>query len=360
MIAHLFTHGSGKTTRGQAILLGSLLLLLSVALWGFMLWEWRQAIRDQRRIAVPCQITQSEVTIDHKQGKRRENPYAFAVAYRFTLGGSERFGHGYDDAKNHTTDDAAEAFGLARKYPPGAAATCYVDPDDGSDTRLVPRKRSTYDCSFIAVSVALYLVIRYAVIPMFRYRPTNEEDAGKKERRERIMVAIFQLLMTVATAWLLVIPVINALRARGWTPTPCEIVSSELISRMVSGGEVHFTGYHPDVCFKYEIAGVTYHSNAFNFTDFMTPMESGKRALIERFPVGASARCYVNPRDPAQAVLTRDVRPTLAFGLTPLILGGFVTLGMAHERRIKRAAQLSHEMESDRRSQRLHRGAGVD
>ena len=60
-----------------------------------------------------------------------------------------------------------------------------------------------------------------------------------------------------------------------WTPVPCEIVASKLIDFSVHG-EVHFTAYRPDVLYRYQLGGVTYTSNAFNFTDFATPYRRGK------------------------------------------------------------------------------------
>jgi hypothetical protein len=56
---------------------------------------------------------------------------------------------------------------------------------------------------------------------------------------------------------------------------------------------------------------------------------TGKQAVADRYPPGAAARCWVNPREPAEAVLNRGFAGEMLFGLIPLVfaligVGGLV------------------------------------
>lgn len=104
--------------------------------------------------------------------------------------------------------------------------------------------------------------------------------------------------------------------ARHWPATPCVIVSNEVRSHSGSKGG---TTYSVDILYQYEVDGRKHQSNRY---DFMGGSSSGyavKAAIVRRFPPGATATCYVNPRDPNDAVLERRFTPVMLVGLFPLV-----------------------------------------
>jgi hypothetical protein len=83
-------------------------------------------------------------------------------------------------------------------------------------------------------------------------------------------------------------------------------------------GEVHLTTYRTDILYRYTRGGETFHSNRYSFTENGSVTTGGRERVLQQYPPGASAVCYVNPSDPSESVLTRRVSPTAAFGAVPL------------------------------------------
>ena len=67
-------------------------------------------------------------------------------------------------------------------------------------------------------------------------------------------------------------------------------------------------------------------SNRYRFLGGSSSGRTGKTKVVRAYPRGKSAVCYVNPRDPADAVLNREFSPVYLLGLIPLV---FVLAGWA-------------------------------
>jgi hypothetical protein len=91
-------------------------------------------------------------------------------------------------------------------------------------------------------------------------------------------------------------PFFQCLVARNWTPTPCVVLSS----RVVKG-----KAFHVEMLYAYEFNGQQYESSRYHFYESGSPHSSGQKAIVARYPRGQKAVCYVNPKDPAAAVLGR-------------------------------------------------------
>jgi hypothetical protein len=117
------------------------------------------------------------------------------------------------------------------------------------------------------------------------------------------------------------IPCVQMLRARSWTPTPCLIKSSAVASRG-SGKDLSF---YPDVWYSYSVGGQNYDSTRFSFFKLSFNNTGDPQAVVNYFPPGASATCYVNPNDPNEAVLIRGFQPKAWSQLMSLL---FVAIGV--------------------------------
>jgi len=139
-------------------------------------------------------------------------------------------------------------------------------------------------------------------------------------------------------------PLYLAYRARSWTAADCEVLSS----RVVANDDTS----RPDIRYRYRIDGRVYRSDRYNFIPGSTN-DSTVAATVARYAPGTTFQCYVDPADPEQAVINRDV--TLWYGLgliffvafagIPLLVGTFALRARSASRA---AAQLAGVSPSER------------
>ncbi len=120
-------------------------------------------------------------------------------------------------------------------------------------------------------------------------------------------------------------PLVLALTSGGWPELPCVITSSEVES--VSGSDG--TTYKVDIEFRYEFEGRSYTGGSYDFSTASSSGRAGKQKVVDRFPVGAEAECFVNPDDPEQAVLSRDIPGIVFFALPFSSIFVLVGLGLS-------------------------------
>lgn len=112
-------------------------------------------------------------------------------------------------------------------------------------------------------------------------------------------------------------PALTIIEARQWVETPCVIESSRVASH--SGDDS--TTYSIEITYRYRFADRPYTSKRYNFSSFTSSSgHKSKQAVVSRYPSGAEAVCYVNPKAPHEAVLDRNWRWEL------LVFGGFASI----------------------------------
>jgi hypothetical protein len=156
-----------------------------------------------------------------------------------------------------------------------------------------------------------------------------------------LVVAFLGLFVTVGTAigyFLSFRPLYLANQARSWTTADCEVISS----RVEASGDTS----RPDIRYRYYVDDRPYTSDRYNFIPGSTsdPTVAG---TVERYAPGTRFQCYVDPADPAQAVINRDITSWYYFGLIffaafaglPLLVGGFVVRQLSGTRAARRRAE---------------------
>lgn len=141
----------------------------------------------------------------------------------------------------------------------------------------------------------------------------------------KVFLSFFFLIffgMGVAFTWLVAREALAGLRTWTWKPTDCRILTSQVTDTDPQGkskGNFYFR-----VSYQYTFDGRTFVSdkdrrNAASFSDY-----ADAARLVEQYPEGSGALCYVNPAKPEDAVLKRGSLWAPLFILFPLI---FVTIG---------------------------------
>jgi hypothetical protein len=111
----------------------------------------------------------------------------------------------------------------------------------------------------------------------------------------------------------------RALGQQSWKKTPCTIVSSEVQERNDSEKPYAFA-----VSYRYGYGDRFYTGSAYQRNYSGSDRYSTTQELVRKYPSGHSGWCYVNPANPAEAVLKRN---SLAIGLAALFPLIFVAIG---------------------------------
>ncbi len=135
-----------------------------------------------------------------------------------------------------------------------------------------------------------------------------------------LFFSVFLLMGSVFTWVFLFRPIIKLISAREWSKTPCTVVSSEVKSYSDSDG----TTYSIQITYRYTCNGRDYLSDRYGFMDSSSSGRKRKQAVVDQYPPGREAICYVNPTNPNDAVLNRNFTPMMLIGLFPLL---FVAIG---------------------------------
>ena len=114
-------------------------------------------------------------------------------------------------------------------------------------------------------------------------------------------------------------PWFGMLQARSWAATPCTIISSD--AKAIDGDSLQLT-----VVFKYTVDKNDYQSDTYCFSSMSSNTANNwKQQVVRDHPAGKQTTCFVNPGNPAEAVIERGWVPDMWWGLFPipfLLVGG--------------------------------------
>lgn len=135
-----------------------------------------------------------------------------------------------------------------------------------------------------------------------------------------IFFTVFAGIGLAAMFGFVVRPLFKIVASGGWEATPCTIVSSEVVESGGKGGT-----YRVGVTYTYSYGGQTYTGTRYNFSFGSTSGRQGKADIVAQYPAGTQATCFVNPKQPGEAVISRGIPGDIWFGLIPLV---FVVVGV--------------------------------
>jgi hypothetical protein len=158
------------------------------------------------------------------------------------------------------------------------------------------------------------------------YSPTAAQAISQRKSNRLgggCLLLFFGLFLAAGCAaffFMFLRPVMQIAAARDWVERPCVIVSSKVGVHSDSDGST----YSVDIEYTYVVDGKQYKSDRYAFDVGSSSGRAGKQRVVDQYPAGSERTCYVDPRDPREAVLNRGFVPTLWFGLLPLV---FVAVG---------------------------------
>lgn len=152
----------------------------------------------------------------------------------------------------------------------------------------------------------------------------SPSEASKRDRSGKRVagcVCFFFMLFGLGFSLIFLWPMVEIFQARNWRETPCTILTSEVASHRGSKGG---STYSVAVTYEYFVEDQRYTSDRYKFMGGSSSGRSGKEEVVQRLPPGTTTVCYVNRRNPSEAVIERGFTADLLFGLIPLV---FVLIG---------------------------------
>ena len=249
---------------------------------------------------------------------RRDRDPFLSVRFRYDSGG-----HTYEsdrvDARSSFHDRDADR--LAELWQPGSIWPCYIDP--GNPQVAVLRRGSLW----WGFGILLPLVIGGGMGGLFLYaawgslrsdrerRATALTAANAPAKRvvRRVAMTLFIVSLALTTYFLGVQPLLLFESAKQWQELPCTIVAS----RVRAHNQDMKTSYGALIAFRYQVDGRERASGDYELVENENRSYRDVAGIVQRYPQGAQTTCYVDPRDPARAVIDRSLPKMTPFALLP-------------------------------------------
>lgn len=305
--------------------------VMGLGFFGLMIFLGIQATAPHFWDEVPCVIEESRMETD-------EN-YYFRVLYRYEVEGKSYTGDTFQPGYGGS-EEVEPVNTLRNRYPVGSIHRCRVKPSDPGQAVLQPGSPwiflvALFPLVFVAVGVGGLLYTWRQGQEGSPSAPTRKP--GKKKAAEWVGVGVGVILMVAGLALLVfwIGPLFMEARdARTWVEVPCQIISSKVRSHDSDDG----TTYSVDIHYRYRFDGEVYDSNRYSFIGGSSSGYGDKAAIVRSYPSGSEAVCYVNPDNPARAVIQPEVGLGYLLGLIPLgmMAGGGVLVFFTLQKQRKR------------------------
>lgn len=144
---------------------------------------------------------------------------------------------------------------------------------------------------------------------------------------------LFGLFLFAVILWLVIVPMMRA--AWWYVETDCVVLDKRLVeSRGNKGG----TTYRPDIRIRYHAANREHDLWTYDAARISTNNRAGQQAILDQFQVGQHYRCWYDPANPGQAVLTHELSWFMLVALFPLLFIGLGAGGLIVNWRSRPAA----------------------
>lgn len=244
-----------------------------------------------------------------------------------------RFRYEYD-GKKYESDQAhlvspnlsyAEAQRLRDELPKGKVVEAFVNPDRPREAVLFRNHNASLFVAFFAIP---FIVIGLSVSAFSLFgkskktrgkgfaQPAKSASAARRTPLLCLIGVAFVGMGGFSTWQMGISPILQSKAAETWPEIPCTITKSFVESHSDSDG----TTYSVEIRFSYEWEGREYFGEDYTFSDTSSSGRASKKEIVDRYPEGSTATCFVNPDAPYQAVITRDM------GFVPYAVTAFTSI----------------------------------
>ncbi len=296
-----------------------------------------------------CTVISSSI---EEMGTGGHSLYSFKGVYSYSKKGrdykSDKVSLQYSGSSKY--NDAQK---LLIKFPAGSKGVCHVNPSNPEEAILTHNVSQLLMLPFLAIPLVFILIGGGGIYGIWSGRNLSEiikkNQGGIGRKIPTILLSLFFsafLLIGLSAFYSFGIrPALQLLQSEKWQETPCRVISSSVRSHDSDDG----TTYSVDILYSYDINGMGYRSNAYNFMGGSSSGYGGKKKIVNAYPPGTSTVCYVSPENPADAVLNRNFTADMLFGLIPLLFVFAGAGGLIYTMKRKEGADRTTE-EYDNRS----------
>ena len=144
-----------------------------------------------------------------------------------------------------------------------------------------------------------------------------------KKHRWQMVIPIACLLVAAAAGGAAVKSFADRRSAATWQEAPCKILTAELEERTTVGRPAHTHSYQANASDAYQFQGRPYKGDRVTL-DGGSDAEKTERKIYQQLEehrvTGRPFRCYVNPANPSQSVLFRELRSRVLLGQAMLMV----------------------------------------
>ncbi|MBN8249538.1 MAG: DUF3592 domain-containing protein, partial [Verrucomicrobia bacterium] len=310
------------------------------------------AVRSYTWRATPCRILESSLA--EEAYSRSVTHVVLRVAFEYSAGGQRYRSRRFTTGSRQGTTDRVPMEQAATQYPPGAAATCFVNPRDPSEAVL--RRGELWGGIFLLAPLLLLGLIEHEfLIGWWESRrqgavasghiPLSEtNDALRPDLRLQVFGGLSLFWGLAFGTFCVGIPLGRWMAVRTWEPVTCLIVRNDVTQRT----GVHGPDYDHHLLYEYAWLERVHRSDTWQLHPGIGRPVVDLLTWAGNHPAGTRTQAYINPARPWEAVLDRRFVPDWIPGALGLagITGGWLLLSRARAGRRERAGLSGESLES--------------
>ncbi len=322
------TGGSGLGGKIFGLIFGLLFAGIGGVFTYFIAISAWEAVDSYSWIEVPSQISHSSIIID----ENKDSPFELSVRFSYQYEGQTYQTSGYTLGDSRFTE-YAEAQRQLDAFRRGSGPPAYVNPDKPTQAVLVRGRLwlvplILFPLTFVVIGLFVIFASFSSGEPEESARQESISEAAKKNsalgRWGLVLgVGFFSIFFFAGVAGVyatFLSPFSLYLSSKNWVETPAVVEYSKVRSHKGDDS----TTYSVDILYAYEFNGKAYKSNQYSFFDFSSSGYRSKNEIVSNHVKGKRVTAYVNPDDPIEAVLQREITAHAFWGLAMLI---FVVVG---------------------------------
>lgn len=288
----------------------------------FVKQEWKslqetKAMQDWTKTT--CTIVSSEMKDDGED-------FRLAVIYRYELDGTSYTAERYGKRASYTAESVGEIDGMRKQLPPGKTFSCHYNLSNPAEAvlRLPSVKSAWFSIGFSLLFPGFGLL--FAFLPWLTGRKGNKNKSRKDKpelmqphrsgKRPLIVFgAIFAGFALLMLYPLGIKPLQKAKKAKTWDSVPAKVISSKVKSHSDDDG----TTYSVYIAYRYKVDGEEYLGDRYSFMGGSSSGRESKAEIVRQYPTGYQFNVFVDPANPADSVIQRELGSTKFLGLIPSV-----------------------------------------